>query len=126
MRILIIALTMLSFSAIAQKGTKAETSSKAMKAEMVKPTQTQTVEASCGQCQFGLKGGGCDLAVRMPDGKAYYVDGTSMGDHGDAHAKDGMCMKVRTAEVQGEVKNNRFVASNFKLLPATAPNTQAK
>ena len=34
--------------------------------------KTLTVEASCGQCQFGLKGEGCRLAVRI-DGKAYFV-----------------------------------------------------
>ena len=77
----------------------------------------KVVEASCGQCQFGLKGSGCSLAVRM-DGKAYFVDGTSMDQQGDAHAKDGMCNAIRKAEVIGEVKNDRFVASSFKLLPA--------
>lgn len=77
----------------------------------------QTVEASCGQCQFGLKAKGCDLAVRM-DGKAYFVDGTTIDEHGDAHAKDGFCEAIRKAEVQGEVINNRFKASFFKLLPA--------
>jgi hypothetical protein len=41
------------------------------------------VEASCGQCQFGMKGYACDLAVRI-DGKPYFVDGTSIDSHGDA------------------------------------------
>ena len=81
------------------------------------PAAVKIVEASCGQCQFGLKGGGCNLAVRM-DGKAYYVDGSSMDKHGNAHAKDGMCNAIRKAEVIGEVKKDRFVASSFKLLPA--------
>lgn len=80
--------------------------------------KTQTVESACGQCQFGMKDKkGCDLAVRI-DNKTYFVDGTSMNDHGDAHAKDGMCSAVRKAEVTGEVKENRFVATSFKLLPA--------
>ncbi len=74
----------------------------------------QTVEASCGQCQFHLDGKGCDLAVRI-DGKAYFVDGTTINEHGDAHAKDGFCEAVRKAEVQGEVINNRFKATYFKL-----------
>nr|MBP6478707.1 hypothetical protein [Chitinophagaceae bacterium] len=33
-----------------------------------KPDSTKKimiVEASCGQCQFKIKGGGCDLAVRL-------------------------------------------------------------
>ncbi len=76
----------------------------------------QVVEASCGQCQFGMEGSGCDLAVRI-DGKSYYVDGSSIDDHGDAHGEDGMCNCVRQATVTGEVKNGRFVATTIKVLP---------
>ena len=79
--------------------------------------KTQIVEASCGQCQFGMKDKkGCDLAVRI-DGKSYFVDGTKLDDHGDAHAEDGFCSAVRKAEVIGEVKDNKFVVTYFKLLP---------
>ena len=86
----------------------------AMNAQEKKP---QVVEASCGQCQFGMKGkAGCDLAVRI-DGKTYFVDGTDINKHGDAHADDGFCSAIRKAEVVGEIKNDRFVASSFKLLP---------
>jgi hypothetical protein len=74
------------------------------------------VEASCGQCQFGLDGKTCDLAVRI-NGKAYFVDGAHIDQHGDAHAKDGFCNAVRKAQVQGEIVNNRFKATYFKLLP---------
>ena len=82
-----------------------------------KITKPQVVEASCGQCNFGMKDKkGCDLAVKI-DGKPYFVEGVNMDDHGDAHAADGFCSKVRSAEVTGEVKDNRFVASSFKLLP---------
>ena len=73
------------------------------------------VEAACGECQFKLKGDDCDLAVRI-DGKAYFVDGTNIDSHGDAHAKDGFCNAVRKAEVQGELVNNRFKVTYFKLL----------
>jgi len=59
---------------------------------------------------------GCDLAVRI-DGKSYFVDGTDIHKHGDAHAEDGFCSAVRKAEVVGEVKDNKFIASSFKLLP---------
>jgi hypothetical protein len=76
----------------------------------------QTVEASCGQCKFGLKGKGCNLAVRIED-KAYFVDGTEIDSHGDAHESDGFCNAIRKAEVQGEVVNGRFQVSYFKLLP---------
>jgi Family of unknown function (DUF6370) len=75
----------------------------------------QVVEASCGQCQFHLEGKGCNLAVRI-NGKAYFVDGTSIDDHGDAHAKDGFCEAVKKAEVQGVVVNNRFKVTYFKLI----------
>lgn len=75
----------------------------------------QVVEASCGECNFKLKGPGCDLAVRI-DTTAYFVDGTSINDHGDAHAKDGFCSAVRKAEVQGEIVDGRFKATYFKLV----------
>lgn len=84
-------------------------------------TKTQIVEASCGQCNFGLEGKGCDLAVRI-DGKAYYVDGTKINDHGDAHAPTGFCSAIRKAEVTGQVVKGRFVASTFKLLPLAKPS----
>ena len=77
--------------------------------------KAQTVEAACGQCQFKLPGKNCDLAVRI-NGKAYFVDGTSIDEHGDAHAKDGFCNAVRKAEVKGEVLNDRFKVSYFKLI----------
>ncbi|RKS95284.1 hypothetical protein BC952_0947 [Flavobacterium limicola] len=76
----------------------------------------QIVEASCGQCQFEMEGHGCELAVRI-DGKSYFVDGSSIDSHGDAHASDGFCAAIRKAEVTGKVVNNRFKATSFKLLP---------
>lgn len=75
----------------------------------------QVVEAACGQCQLGLPGKSCDLAVRI-DGKSYFVDGTDIDKHGDAHAKDGFCNSIRKAEVQGEIIDNRFKATYFKLI----------
>lgn len=81
---------------------------------------TQVVEASCGQCQFGLKGKSCDLAVRIK-GKPYFVDGTGIDDHGDAHAKDGFCQKIRKAEIRGKIVKGRFHAVHFKLLPDAEP-----
>lgn len=80
------------------------------------PSFGQVVEASCGQCQFGMEGDGCTLAVRI-DGETYFVDGSSIDDHGDAHGEDGLCNCVRKARVQGEIVDGRFVASVFELLP---------
>jgi hypothetical protein len=79
--------------------------------------KARIVEASCGECNFGMKVPGCVLAVRI-DGKAYLVDGApSLNSYGDAHAEHGMCNTIRKAEVTGEIKNGRFVAQHFKLLP---------
>lgn len=78
--------------------------------------KTQIVEASCGQCQFGMEGKSCDLAVRI-DGKSYFVEGTNIDSHGDAHANDGFCASIRKAEVIGTINNNKFVVTKFKLLP---------
>lgn len=75
------------------------------------------VEAACGECQFGLAGDGCDLAVRI-GGVAYFVKGTGIDDHGDAHARDGLCNAIRHADVEGHVANGRFVARSFRLVPA--------
>ncbi len=72
------------------------------------------VEASCGQCVFDLDGSGCDLAIRV-DGKAYFVDGSPIDDHGDAHADDGFCNCIRKAKVSGVIEGGRFVAESFEL-----------
>lgn len=84
--------------------------------EKKKQLKNQVVEASCGQCQFGLKDKGCDLAIRI-DNKAYYLIGTTIDEHGDAHAKDGFCNAIRKAKVSGTIKNNKFLVKSFTLLP---------
>jgi hypothetical protein len=78
--------------------------------------ESQIVEASCGQCQYKMKGNSCDLAVKI-EGKAYFVDGTTIDSHGDAHASDGFCTTIRKAEVTGKIENDRFIATTFVLLP---------
>ena len=77
------------------------------------------VEATCGECKFGLKGDDCDLAIRV-DGHSYFVDGVSADSLGDAHAKDGICETIRQARVTGEVRDGRFVATSFVLLPGAS------
>lgn len=82
-----------------------------------KKIEKQTVEASCGQCKLGMAGKkGCDLAVRI-DNKNYFVEGADMNQFGDAHGQDGMCNAIRKAEVSGEIKGDKFIASSFKVLP---------
>lgn len=73
------------------------------------------VETACGECQFDLPGDGCDLAVRIGD-VAWFVSGTSIDDHGDAHATDGFCNAVRHARVSGHVEGDRFVVTDFALV----------
>lgn len=111
MKKLIIVLLCLTFGTVATMAQDAKAKTKKAGAE----TSVTVVETSCGQCQFGLDGGGCSLAVRM-DGKAYFVDGSNLEDHGDAHASDGMCMKIRKAEVEGEVVGDRFQAKSIRLI----------
>jgi hypothetical protein len=89
------------------------------KANISKPDPNKKimiVEASCGECQLGLKGKSCDLAIRI-DGKAYFVEGTKIDDYGDAHAKEGFCKAISMAEVQGKIVGNRFKVTYFKLVP---------
>ena len=83
------------------------------------------VEAACGQCQFELSGESCDLAVRI-NGKAYYVDGTTIDSHGDAHAADGFCNAIRKANVQGDVVNGRFKSTYFQLVAEKPKDKKAQ
>jgi hypothetical protein len=107
--LILIVLSSFSFSAVSQ-------TKQVKKNELDSTKKITTIEASCGQCQFKLKTQkGCDLAVRI-NGKAYFVEGTSIDEHGDAHANDGFCEAIRKAEVQGEIVNNRYVVTYFKLL----------
>ena len=78
--------------------------------------ESRIVEAACGECQFAMPGTGCDLAVRI-DGEDYFVDGTGIDDHGDAHADEGLCNAVRKARVSGDMREGRFVATAFDPLP---------
>ncbi|MEO6232923.1 MAG: DUF6370 family protein [Ferruginibacter sp.] len=105
-------LMMLLILSMAGLGLKAQTDTTLA---LVQHDKMQVVEVACGECKFGMKGKSCDLAVRI-NGKAYFVDGTNIDDHGDAHAKDGFCNAVRMANVQGEIVDGRFKATYFKLI----------
>jgi len=75
----------------------------------------QMVELSCGQCQLGMKGGGCSLAIRHGD-ETYFVADADIDDHGDAHADDGLCNCVRQARVTGTIKDGKLHATNIELI----------
>ncbi|MGC4103567.1 DUF6370 family protein [Ferruginibacter sp.] len=77
--------------------------------------KVQIVDVSCGKCNFNLKSESCKLAVRIK-GKSYFVEGASIDDFGDAHAKAGLCRAVRKAKVQGEIDGDIFKATYFKLI----------
>lgn len=78
--------------------------------------ENRMVDASCGQCQLGLSGSGCDLAVAF-DGRAYYVDGSHIDDHGDAHGPAGLCNAILAARVSGQLVDGRFQAERFEVVP---------
>jgi hypothetical protein len=101
----LVLLSFLSFSAFSQDKAKAKSDHK-------------VVEAGCSICKMGMTGDDCELAVKI-DGKAYLVEGTSIDEHGNAHAADGFCNYVRKAEVKGEVVDNKFRASYFRVVPLT-------
>lgn len=103
---LLLLLTLSSASVFSQASIAIKDSTKAMK----------VVDVACGTCKLGLAGSDCILAARI--GKiAYFVEGTSIDDHGDAHGSEGFCKSIRSAEVQGEVVDDKFKVSYFKLLP---------
>ncbi len=84
------------------------------KLEYDKNKPVYTVEAACGSCQFHMEGKGCELAIKY-EGNYYYVTGTDIDDHGDAHEKDGFCNAIRNARVQGEVVGDKFHVTWFQL-----------
>jgi len=71
-------------------------------------------EASCGQCMFDMEGSGCDLVVKIGDAY-YYVEGTAIDDHGDAHADDGFCKAIKKVTISGEAANGKINISTFKI-----------
>lgn len=76
---------------------------------------TYEVEATCGNCMYKMEGKGCHLAIKL-NGKNYFVDGTGIDDHGDAHDAEGFCNAIKKAKVQGEIVGDRFKVSFFELI----------
>ena len=72
-------------------------------------------EAACGICMLNMQGEECELAVKIKDSK-YYVIGTGIDDHGNAHSKKGFCNAIIKAEIQGKVINNKYHITYFELV----------
>ena len=73
------------------------------------------VDTSCARCQFNKADDECLLAVEI-NSEIYYVDGTTIDDHGDAHDSDGFCNVIRKAHVEGAIYGNKFLLEKFSLL----------
>ena len=84
---------------------------------------TYEVEATCGTCMFKMEGKGCHLAIKL-NGKNYFVDGTGIDDHGDAHDNEGFCNAIKKAKVQGKVIGDRFLASYFELIKGNSSHNK--
>src|SRR3982751_4368403 len=112
MKTLIFAILLTSFGFAAS----AQTTPQQRATKQPTSLKNKVVEIACGECKFKMEGKSCDLAIRL-DGKSYFVDGKSVDDFGDAHAKHGFCNAISNAEVTGEIVNNRFKAKTIKLLP---------
>lgn len=76
--------------------------------------KVDTLNAACGTCMFKMKGDGCKLTVKYND-QYFFVKGTDIDDHGDAHEKEGFCNAIRNAKVQGKLVGNSFVVTYFEL-----------
>ncbi|RYE55486.1 MAG: hypothetical protein EOP48_10115 [Sphingobacteriales bacterium] len=86
--------------------------------------KNQVVETACGTCKLGLKGKECELAIKV-NNQSYFVDGTKIDDHGDAHGKNGFCNAVRKAKVSGTIVNGRFQSTSFVLIKQETPKKKA-
>ena len=64
---------------------------------------------------FDMDGFKCELAVNI-DGAKYYVEGTDIDDYGDAHSDDGFCNAIRDAKIQGQIVNDKYIVTYFKLI----------
>jgi hypothetical protein len=85
------------------------------KLEFDKNKTSFEVEATCGNCMYKMKGDGCHLAIKL-NGKNYFVDGTEIDDHGDAHDAEGFCNAIKKAKVQGSIVGDRFLVTYFELV----------
>jgi hypothetical protein len=80
-----------------------------------KTQEVHVVDAACGTCMLKMAGKDCKLAITFK-GKNYFVDGTGIDDHGDAHDDAGFCNAISKAKVQGKVVDDKFLVTYFELV----------
>lgn len=81
-----------------------------------KKEKTYKVLAACGTCNFDMQNkNGCTLAIQIA-GKHYWVEGSTLADHGDEHGEGGMCNTIRKAKVVGKLENDTIRVSSFVLI----------
>ena len=103
-------ITILFFTAV-----NAQDSSSSKKLVFNPKSPVYEVPATCGTCMFKMQGKGCLLAIKFK-GKNYFVEGTGIDDHGDAHDKEGFCNAIKKAKVQGAVVGEKFLVTYFELI----------
>ena len=75
--------------------------------------EAMTYEVGCGGCIFEMADAeGCKAAVKV-DGKAYWIDGVKISAH-----NIGLCSGSAEADMAGEVKDGKFIATSFALTEA--------
>ena len=75
--------------------------------------ETQTYEVGCGGCIFQMEDAvGCEAAVNV-DGNAYWIEGVEISAH-----NIGLCSGSAEADMAGEVKDGKFIATSFALTEA--------
>ena len=108
MRKLLILIFILPFSLQSQDTSKKEL-------EFDPNLQVIEAKASCGICMFDMDGFKCELAVKI-DGANYYVEGTDIDDYGDAHSENGFCNAIRDAKIQGQIVDDKYIVTYFRLI----------
>ncbi len=83
-----------------------------------KKKEVHVVDAACGTCMLKMEGKDCKLAITFK-GKNYFVAGTDIDDHGDAHDDAGFCNAISKAKVQGKVVDDKFLVTYFELVKKT-------
>lgn len=81
------------------------------------PPKAEILKASCGMCQLNQRDQrGCIINV-VHKGEVLPLVGGPKLTMEEMHAPGGFCVTIRKAKVIGKVKDDRFIASSWELLP---------